>query len=306
MSLSAVVVAQDEEERIAACIASVRGFCDEVLVVDGGSRDATVRIAEEAGARVVSRPFDDFARQHEFARSEARGTCILSLDADERASDDLARTARPALERGAAAYALPFRNHFRGVWLRHGGFHPDFHLRLFLKDLCRYDLTRPVHEKLIVQGAVERLEAPILHFTCSSLAQCLAKMERYGERAAWSLFAQGRRGQAWEVAFRPLWRFVRGYFLRGGFLDGAAGAAILPFRLNVTAGSFRASFAEVTPGSIPGAGSATLTTRRPPVDRRSATKPPGIVYIMTRNQGHQTKFLNTRAKRGMRDMRSGF
>ena len=109
MSLSAVVVAQDEEERIAACIASVRGFCDEVLVVDGGSRDATVRIAEEAGARVVSRPFDDFARQHEFARSEARGTCILSLDADERASDDLARTARPALERGAAAYALPFR-----------------------------------------------------------------------------------------------------------------------------------------------------------------------------------------------------
>ena len=99
-------------------------------------------------------------------------------------------------------------------------------MRLFRKDLCRYDLTRPVHEKLIVQGAVERLEAPILHFTCSSLAQCLAKMERYGERAAWSLFAQGRRGQAWEVAFRPLWRFVRGYFLRGGFLDGAAGAAM--------------------------------------------------------------------------------
>ncbi|HZX66699.1 MAG TPA: glycosyltransferase family 2 protein [Myxococcales bacterium] len=226
MSLSAVVVAQDEEHLIAACIASLRGFCDEVLVVDGGSRDRTRAVAEEAGARVVSRPFDDFARQHEFARGEARGEYVLSLDADERASDDLARAARPAIERGAAAYALPFRNHFRGIWLRHGGFHPDFHLRLFRKDLCRYDLSRPVHEKLIVDGAVERLDAPVLHYTCSSLAQCLAKMERYGERAACSLFAQGRRGAAWEIALRPLWRFVRGYFLRAGFLDGAAGAAM--------------------------------------------------------------------------------
>ena len=222
-----MVVAQDEEERIAPCIASVRGFCDEVLVVDGGSRDRTARIAEEAGARVVSRPFDDFARQHEFARNEARGRYVLSLDADERASDDLARAARPAIERGAAAYALPFKNHFRGVWLRHGGFHPDFHLRLFRRDSCRYDLSRPVHEKLIVEGTVERLvDAPVLHYTCTSLAQCLAKMERYGERAAQSLFAQGQRGAAWEVAFRPLWRFVRGYFLRAGFLDGAAGAAM--------------------------------------------------------------------------------
>jgi hypothetical protein len=70
------------------------------------------------------------------------------------------------------------------------------------------------------------LDATILHFTYGSLAHCLAKMERYGERAAQSLFAQGRRGRAWEVALRPLWRFVRGYLLRGGFLDGAAGAAM--------------------------------------------------------------------------------
>jgi hypothetical protein len=112
------------------------------------------------------------------------------------------------------------------VWLRHGGFHPDFHLRLFRRAACRYDLSRPVHEKLIVEGRVAKLDAPILHYTCSSLAQCLAKMERYGERAARSLFAQGRRGAAWEIALRPLWRFVRGYFLRAGFLDGAAGAAM--------------------------------------------------------------------------------
>ena len=81
MNLSAVVIAQDEEERIVACIESLRPFCDEVLLVDGGSRDRTVTLARQAGARVVERPFDDFARQHEFARGEARGEWVLSLDA---------------------------------------------------------------------------------------------------------------------------------------------------------------------------------------------------------------------------------
>ena len=226
MKLSAAVVAQDEAERIAGCIDSVRTFCDEVVVVDGGSRDRTVAIAEELGARVLRRPFDDFARQHEFARQEARGEWILSIDADERASPELAAAARAALPGGAAAYALPFKNHFRGVWLRHGGLWPDRHVRLFHKESCRYDPDRPVHEKLLVRGRTARLDLPILHHTWGSLSQCLAKMERYGERAAQALFAQGRRAAAWEVALRPSWRFVRAYLLRGGFLDGAAGAAM--------------------------------------------------------------------------------
>ena len=226
MRLSATVVAQDEAERLGDCIESVRGFCDEVLVVDGGSRDATAQIAGRLGARVVQRPFDDFARQHEFARSQARGEWILSIDADERASPELAAAAAAAMGRSAAAYALPFKNHFRGIWLRHGGFWPDRHVRLFRKDRCRYDPARSVHERLLVDGSTERLDAPIVHHTWGSLAQCLAKMERYGERAAQALFAEGRRAGAWEVAARPLWRFVRGYLLRGGFLDGAAGAAM--------------------------------------------------------------------------------
>src|SRR5207253_5064809 len=221
--LSATVLAQDEAERIGGCIESLR-FCDEVLVVDGGSRDGTRELAARLGARVVERPFDDFARQHEFARTQACGEWILSIDADERASPELAAAAPGALRGAASAYALPFKNHFRGVWLRHGGFWPDRHVRLFRKDRCRYDPERPVHEKLLVDGATARLDAPVLHHTWGSLAHCLAKMERYGERAAQALFAQGRRAAAWEVALRPLWRFVRGYLLRAGFLDGAPGA----------------------------------------------------------------------------------
>jgi glycosyltransferase involved in cell wall biosynthesis len=220
--LSATIIAQDEERDVPGCIESVQGFCDEVLVVDGGSRDRTRELAARLGARVLERPFDDFARQHEFARTQARGEWVLSIDADERASPEL----RAASFGGAVAYALPFKNHFRGVWLRHGGFWPDRHVRLFRRDACRYDPRRTVHEKLIVIGPIARLDAPILHYTYDSLADCLAKMERYGEQAARMLHAQGGRAGAWDVAFRPFWRFVRGYLLRLGFLDGAAGAAM--------------------------------------------------------------------------------
>jgi glycosyltransferase involved in cell wall biosynthesis len=220
--LSATIIAQDEERDLPDCIASVRGFCDEILVVDGGSRDRTAELAGDLGARVVRRPFDDFARQHEFARSEARGEWVLSLDADERASPEL----RGASFGGATAYALPFKNHYRGIWLRHGGFWPDRHVRLFRREACRYDPRRAVHEKLIVSGPVARLDAPILHYTYDSLQDCITKMERYGEQAARMLFAEGVRAGAWDVAMRPLWRFIRAYVFRLGFLDGAPGAAM--------------------------------------------------------------------------------
>jgi glycosyltransferase involved in cell wall biosynthesis len=220
--ISATIIAQDEEGAIGACIESVRGFCDEVLVVDGGSTDRTREIASKIrGVRILERPFDDFARQHEFARTEARGDWILSIDADERASPELAGV-RPG---GHAAYSLPFKNHFRGVWLRHGGFWPDRHVRLFRRDACRYDLSRTVHEKLLVEGTIASLDVPMLHYTYDSLEDCLAKMTRYGLRAAAMLHAQGRRASAADVALRPLWRLFRGYVWQAGFLDGAAGAA---------------------------------------------------------------------------------
>ena len=224
--LSATIIALNEEERIGDCIASL-SFCAEVLVVDGGSTDRTREIAAAAGARVLQRPFDDFARQHEFARTQAACAWILSIDADERASPELARAAIDRVARASeAAFSLPFRNHFRGVWLRRGGFWPDRHVRLFRRDACAYDLTRPVHEKLLVRGATGALDAPVLHYTWGSLAQLLAKTERYAEAAAQALHAQGRRASSVDVVAKPLWRFFRAWVLRLGFLDGAAGAAM--------------------------------------------------------------------------------
>jgi glycosyltransferase involved in cell wall biosynthesis len=220
LKLSATIIAQDEARALPDCLASL-SFCDEILVVDGGSRDSTREIAAGAGARVLERPFDDYARQHEFARSEARGEWVLSIDADERASPALASF--PAAPH--AAFLLPFKNHFRGVWLRHGGFWPDRHVRLFRRDACRYDPQRAVHERLLVDGTIGQLDA-ILHYTYDSLADCLQKMQRYGERAAHMLHEQGVHAGPMQVALRPLWRFVRGYLFKGGFLDGGPGAAM--------------------------------------------------------------------------------
>lgn len=238
--LSATVIALNEEERLPGCLASL-GFCDEVLVVDGGSTDRTRELAQAAGARVLSRPFDDFARQHEYARLQARGTWVLSLDADERASPELAGRIRGALVAGAsssgdlpAAYALPFKNHFRGIWLRRGGLWPDRHLRLFLRERCSYDPARPVHERLRVDGRIADLDAPVLHYTWGSLSQCLAKSERYAEAAAQALYARGRRAGGLDLVVRPLWRFLRAYVLRLGFLDGAAGALVAAARAHET------------------------------------------------------------------------
>jgi glycosyltransferase involved in cell wall biosynthesis len=131
MKLSATVIAQDEEGALPGCLASLRGFCDEIVVVDGGSRDKTREVASAAGARLLERPFDDYARQHEFARAEARGEWVLSIDADERASPELWRelgVLGDPFDGELSAYSLPFKNHFRGVWLRHGGFWPDRHV----------------------------------------------------------------------------------------------------------------------------------------------------------------------------------
>jgi glycosyltransferase involved in cell wall biosynthesis len=221
LKLSATIIAQDEEQALPGCLASL-SFCDEILVIDGGSRDRTRELAAKAGARVLERPFDDYARQHEFARGEARGDWVLSIDADERATAEIAGFSKAP----HAAYSLPFKNHFRGVWLRHGGFWPDRHVRLFRRDACRYDPKRAVHERLLVDGSTGQLDAPILHYTYDSLADCLAKMQRYGERAARMLHEQGVRAGPAQVAFRPLWRFLRGYLFKGGFLDGGPGAAM--------------------------------------------------------------------------------
>lgn len=227
--LSGLVVCKNERRRIGACLDSL-AFCDELVVVDSGSTDGTLEEARARGARVFERPWRNVNDQKDFGRSEARGRWVFNLDADEVAPPDLARRVRriadESTEATAAAYLIPFRNHFRGVWVRRGGYHPDPHVRLLDRARARWDVSQPVHDRVLVDGAVGRVEEHIDHYSFESVAHFLEKSGRYAAAFAVDAFASGRRAGLGTILFHTTGRFLKAYLLKAGFLEGALGLAI--------------------------------------------------------------------------------
>jgi glycosyltransferase involved in cell wall biosynthesis len=226
LPLSLVVITRDAADAIAACLDSAN-FAAEVLVVDSGSRDDTVEIAKSRGAGVVYRAWEGFGPQKRFAVAQATHDWVLCLDADERVSPQLAASIKALFERGAPsapAYALARRNRFLGRWLAHGEGYPDWIVRLFDRRRARWT-DDPVHEHVVVDGAVARLEGDLLHASAESIDDYIAKQNGYTTLQAQAMHARGERASVARLALSPLARFLRFYLLKGGFLDGAAGFA---------------------------------------------------------------------------------
>ena len=225
LPVSLVIITRDAGDAIAACIASAP-FASEVVVVDSGSADDTVKIASGLGARVVAREFEGFGAQKRFAVAQARHDWVLCLDADERLSPELSGSIEACLRDGprAAAYALARRNRFLGRWLAHGEGYPDWIVRLF--DRRRANWTAdPVHEHVVANGPVERLRGDLLHASAESIDAYIAKQNRYTSLQAQAMHARGERAGLARIALSPLARFLRFYVLKAGFLDGVAGFA---------------------------------------------------------------------------------
>lgn len=227
--LTGLVICHNEAGRIGACLASLQ-FCDEILVIDSGSTDGTLAIAAQAGARIVERPFLNFADQKDAGRGLARGRWVLVLDADEVASDELRQEVRAIADRGGDpgvdAYRMPFRNHFRDTWVRRAGYYPDPHVRLLRRDRAHFDPSTPVHEKVRVQGSIGDLRGHVDHHSFVSLDHFLAKSSRYADRFARAAYAAGRRAGALDIVLHTLGRFFRAYVLKAGFLEGTLGLVI--------------------------------------------------------------------------------
>jgi glycosyltransferase involved in cell wall biosynthesis len=226
LPLSLVVITRDAGAELAECLASAP-FAAEALVVDSGSGDDTVEVARRCGARVIEREWPGFGRQKQFAAGAAAHDWVLCLDADERVSPPLAASIRDAFARGApqpAAFALARRNRFLGRWLAHGEGYPDWTVRLFDRRRARWS-DDAVHERVIVDGATERLGGDLLHASAESLDAYIAKQNRYTTLQAEALHARGDRANATRIALAPLARFLRFYVLKLGFLDGVAGFA---------------------------------------------------------------------------------
>ena len=234
MPISACIITFNEADRIGDCLASL-AFCDEVVVVDSHSTDATREIAASLGARVIARPFDGFRSQKQFAIEQATHDWVLCLDADERVSAELRAAIEAERARGfttAAGYRFARLSEYFGKFLRHGNAYPDRVLRLFDRRRGGWRGTREVHEAASVEGEVRTIRGDLIHYPYRSLEQQLAKTQRYARMMAQHDFARGKRATLGKLILAPAWRFWRGYVLRGGFLDGWHGLVYAYVRAN--------------------------------------------------------------------------
>ena len=222
LALTLVVITRDAGAQLAECLASV-DFAAEKLVIDSGSEDDTVQIARGSGARVIAHEWQGFGAQKNFAVAQAANDWVLCLDADERVSAELGGAIRAALATPRfSAYTMPRCNRFLGRWLRHGEGYPDWNLRLFDRRHARWS-DDAVHEHVLADADVGRLEGDLLHLSGESLDAYLAKQNHYTTLQAAALHARGERFSVARLVLSPVVRFFRFYVLRAGFLDGVAG-----------------------------------------------------------------------------------
>jgi hypothetical protein len=222
-TLTCTIVCQDEAGQIAQALDSV-AWCDEIVVVDGGSRDGTPDIARRHAARVLHNPWPGYRAQKQFALDAATGDWVLNLDADERVSDELATEIRRALATvpdDVDGFAIPRLVSYLGRWWYRGGWYPRPVLRLVRRARTRWGGTDP-HDRAEVQGRVRRLYAPIFHYTYDGVADHLRSVTKLTAVAATQVPA-GRRVGVGRLALEPAWRFVRAYVVRQGWREGLPG-----------------------------------------------------------------------------------
>ena len=220
--LSVVIITRDAAAQIVACLKSA-AFGDEIVVVDSGSEDDTIALALANGARVVSREWDGFGKQKQFAVAQAQNDWVLCLDADERVTNELRASIEAALRvLEFKAYKMPRSNRFMGRYLRHGEGYPDWSLRLFHRGYASWS-DDAVHEKVETLVSVGILKGDLLHESEQGIADYLHKQNGYTTMQARELHRTGARGDAFRLVLSPLVRFLKFYVLRRGFLDGVPG-----------------------------------------------------------------------------------
>ena len=232
MKISAVIITLNEEKNIADAIDSV-AWADEIVVVDAGSSDRTRDIAESLGARVIVNPWPGFSEQKQFAVDQASHDWILSLDADERVTKELADEIGDLSSRDIAAdgYRVPRLSIYMGRPIRHGGWYPDLQLRLFDRRKGRWN-GAVIHESVrMADGSTTgRLRGDFLHYSVESVGHHHRMIgDRYAPLGAQKMFDEGRRTSPARAASASWFAFFRSYFLKLGFLDGYPGYCIARF-----------------------------------------------------------------------------
>jgi glycosyltransferase involved in cell wall biosynthesis len=226
MKITATIITLNEERNIARSIESLR-CADEILIVDSGSIDRTVELAQNLGVRVIEAGWRGYAAQKNWAAEQATHDWILSLDADEALSEALEAEIWSVKKSGPRydAYTMPRLARYLGRWILHSGWYPDRKIRLYERTKAKW-VGEFVHESVVVHGRVGHLESNILHFTCESLSEHLKTLDKYTTLAAQELAARRVAVPLSRLILDPPWTFCKTYVLQRGFLDGLEGLTI--------------------------------------------------------------------------------
>jgi glycosyltransferase involved in cell wall biosynthesis len=225
-TVSAAVICLDEEKNVAACLESL-AWCDEIVVVDSGSRDRTVEIARKHATRVLHHDWPGYVAQKNWALDQTTGDWVLCVDADERCTPALRDAIQAALRGDPPEAGFAVRRHvfYLGRWIDHGGWYPDWKLRLVRRGRARWGGVDP-HDKLIADGPVARLDADLVHYTYGDFSDHLRTVQRFSDVVVDGWLRSGRRFSLLGAIAHPPIKFFETYVWKRGFLDGWAGFVI--------------------------------------------------------------------------------
>ena len=229
--ITAIIPTFNEEVHIKEAIESVL-WCDEIIVVDSFSTDKTVEIVQSyPQVRLLQRQYEHSASQKNWTIPQASHPWVFLLDADERPTPELVEEIKGILKQGTthSGFWIYRRNHFMGKRIDYSGWQSDKVIRLFKRDECSYE-NKHVHAEIIAKGSISILKHKLIHYTYKDLASYLKKADRYTTWGAFDRYHKfqktGRQIGLPYLFFRPLWRFVRHYIWRLGFLDGTHGFVV--------------------------------------------------------------------------------
>ncbi len=227
--LSIVVITKNEENNIHECLLSVKGWADEIVVVDDESRDKTVSLAQEFTDRVFHRRMDNEGKHRNWAYAQARNEWVLSLDADEKVTDELKQEITAVLkDTKFHAFSIPLRNYIGNYWVRHSGWYPAGKLRLFMKSCFRYEEAE-VHPRVFLDGETGHLTKDIIHKGYPDFEHFLASLNRQTTLEARKWIATGRKMSLGRAVWRTIDRFPRSFIGKKGYKDGFIGFMVAFF-----------------------------------------------------------------------------
>jgi len=227
--ISICMIVKNEEKRMPAALDSVK-WAKEIVILDDDSKDRTVEIAKKYTDKVFSRKMDIEGRQRNYCYQKATQEWIITMDADERATPELAESIQKVLQNGTPfnGFDIAIKTFIGNRWIKGAGYYPAHKLRMFRKGKFHYEETG-VHPRAHLEGSTGVLQGDLLHYSCENFTQFIAKFNRETELEAQKWIKDGRPVHLLNILRKTIDRFLKFYFIKGGIRDGFMGFFISTF-----------------------------------------------------------------------------